>query len=293
MGQADQVATVRFANLTDAGRVRTRNEDCLGAFEPTDPELLRSRGRLFVVADGMGGHTRGDVASRLAVKTLRDIYYDAKRSELLPEALRVSVQIANEVVYRESRLAAGESPMGTTLTTLVIRDHEAFLAHVGDSRAYLVRGGQIRQLTEDHSLVADLVRNGVLSATEAERHPSAHVILRALGLSEDVTIEVQGPLPLRRGDTLVLCTDGLTRTVRSYEIRRLAGSRSPRRACERLVSLANERGGPDNITLQLIRFGTHRLLPAWLLPLRVWWGQNILSRRVRPRPEQPLNTGVQ
>ncbi len=270
MGRADQVATVTFAHLTDAGRVRTRNEDCLGAFEPAEPELLRSRGRLFVVADGMGGHTRGDVASRLAVDSLRDAYYDAGRSEVLPEALRSAVQVANEVVYRESRLAAGEPAMGTTLTALVIRDHDAFLAHVGDSRAFLVRGRQIRQLTEDHSLVAELVKSGVLSATEAEHHPSAHVILRALGLADDVTIEVQGPLPLRRGDTLVLCTDGLTRTVRPHEIRRLAGSRSPRRSCERLVSLANERGGPDNITLQLIRFGAQRLLPAALLSLRVW-----------------------
>lgn len=271
MGQAGQVATVTFAHLTDAGRVRTRNEDCHGAFEPDDPELLRSRGRLFVVADGMGGHERGDVASRLAVETLRDTYYDAGRSEPLPDGLRVAVRIANEVVYRESRLTASETPMGTTLTALVIRDHDAFLAHVGDSRAFLVRGRQIRQLTEDHSLVAELVRDGVLSATEAEHHPSAHVILRALGLSENVMIEVQGPLPLRRGDTLVLCTDGLTRLVKPHEIRRLAGSRSPRRACERLVSLANERGGPDNITLQLIRYGPPSLLPAPLLSFRVWW----------------------
>ena len=271
MGQAGQVATVTFAHLTDAGRVRTRNEDCHGAFEPDDPELLRSRGRLFVVADGMGGHERGDVASRLAVETLRDTYYDAGRSEPLPDGLRIAVGIANDVVYRASRLTASETPMGTTLTALVIRDHDAFLAHVGDSRAFLVRRRKIRQLTEDHSLVAELVRGGVLSATEAERHPSAHVILRALGLSEDVTIEVQGPLPLRRGDTLVLCTDGLTRVVRPLEIRRLARSRSPQRACERLVSLANERGGPDNITLQLIRYGPPSLLPAPLLSFRVWW----------------------
>ncbi len=270
MRKASRVATVTFAHLTDIGRVRTRNEDALGAFEPDHRELLQSRGRLFVVADGMGGHTRGDVASRLAVETLRDTYYEDERSEPLPEALRVSVQIANNAVYRESRLAAGEAPMGTTLTALVIRGDDAFLAHVGDSRAFLVRGRRIRQLTEDHSLVAELVRDGVLSATEAEHHPSAHVILRALGLAEDVTVEVQGPLALRSGDTLVLCTDGLTRQVKPHELRRLAGSRPPRRACEGLVSLANERGGPDNITLQLIRFGPRRFLPAALSSLRVW-----------------------
>ena len=270
MDGAGRTATVTFAHLTDTGRVRTRNEDALGAFEPDDPELLRSRGRLFVVADGMGGHARGDVASRLAVETLRGTYYDAGRVEPLPEALRISVQIVNEAVFRESRLTGGEPPMGTTLTALVIRDHDAFVAHVGDSRAFLVRGRQIRQLTEDHSLVAELVRDGVLSPTEAEHHPSAHVVLQALGLARDVTIDVQGPLALHSGDTLVLCTDGLTRQVTPHEIRKLAESRPPHRACEQLVSLANERGGPDNITLQLIRFGSRRFLPAALSSLRGW-----------------------
>ena len=270
MRRAGRAATVTFASLTDIGRVRARNEDFLGAFEPDDPVLLPSRGRLFVVADGMGGLARGDVASRVAVEALRAAYYAPGRSESLPDSLRVSVQIANEAVYRESRLAGGDEPMGTTLTALVIRDHDAFLAHVGDSRAFLVRGRQIRQLTEDHSLVAELVRGGVLSKTEAEHHPSAHVILRALGLAEEVEIEVQGPLSLRSGDALALCTDGLTRKVQPDEIRRLARIRPLRRACEKLVSLANERGGPDNITLQLIRFGSRRFLPAALSSLRVW-----------------------
>lgn len=269
-GQAGHAAAVTFAQLTDIGRVRERNEDSLGAFEPDDAALLQARGRLFVVADGMGGHTRGDVASRLAVDALHGAYYGADRTEPLPEALRLAVRVANEAVYRESRVSSGEGPMGTTLTALVLRDHEAFLAHVGDSRAFLLRGRQIRQLTEDHSLVAELVRGGVLSSSEAEHHPSAHVILRALGLAADVAIEVQGPLPLRSGDMLVLCTDGLTRQVKPHEMRRLAQIRPPRRACERLVSVANERGGPDNITVQLIRFGPRRFLPTALLSLRVW-----------------------
>jgi len=270
MGRPPRAATVAFANLTDIGRVRARNEDSLGAFEPDDPMILRSRGRLFVVADGMGGLTRGDVASRVAVETLRAAYYAPERSEPLPESLHVSVQLANEAVYHESRLAGGDEPMGTTLTALVMREHDAFLAHVGDSRAFLIRGRRIRQLTEDHSLVAELVREGVLKASEAEHHPSAHVVTRALGVSPDVTIEVQGPLALRRGDALVLSTDGLTRQVKPEEIRKLAGRRPPRVACEELISLANERGGPDNITVQLIRFGPRTFLPAALKSFRVW-----------------------
>ena len=267
MRAAGRMATVTFAHLTDVGRVRTRNEDALGAFEPADPELLHSRGRLFVVADGMGGHTRGDVASRVAVQSLHDAYYDPQRSASLPESLRVSVESANTAVYRESGVATGQEPMGTTLTALVIRDHDAFLAHVGDSRAFLIRARQIRQLTEDHSLVAELVRDGVLSATEAEHHPSAHVVLRALGLAPDVAVEVQGPLSLRGGDMLVLCTDGLSRQVRAHEIRRLAETRAPHQACTELVSMANQRGGPDNITVQLIRFGPKRFLSGALLSL--------------------------
>src|SRR4029450_2873047 len=259
MRGAGRAGPVTFANLTDIGPVRARNEDSLGAFEPDDPALLPSRGRLFVVADGMGGLARGDVASRVAVEALRAAYYATGRSGPLPQSLRVAVQIANEAVYRESRLAGGDEPMGTTLTALVVRDHDAFLAHVGDSRAFLVRGRQIRQLTEDHSVGAAPVR-----------HPSGHVGLRALGLGPDLTIEVQGPLALRRGDTLVLSTDGLTRQVKPQEIRKVAVSRPPRLACEELISLANERGGPDNITLQLIRFRPRTFLPAALKSFRVW-----------------------
>ena len=270
MRRPGRAATVTFANLTDIGRVRGRNEDFLGAFEPDDPELLHSRGRLFVVADGMGGLTRGDVASRVAVETLRAAYYATERREPLPESLRLSVQIANDAVHRESLVAGGDEPMGTTLTALVVRDQDAFLAHVGDSRAFLVRGRWIRQLTEDHSLVAELVRDGVIKASEAEHHPSAHVVTRALGVGVDVEVEVQGPLALRRGDALVLSTDGLTRQVTAQEIRKLAVSRPPRVACEALISLANERGGPDNITLQLIRFGARTYLPAALRSFRVW-----------------------
>ena len=252
---SDRPALVTFANLTDPGRVRTRNEDCFGAFEPADPAVLRTRGRLFVVADGMGSHARGDVASRLAVETVRDVYYDHALPEMLPRALHLSVQTANTVVYREGQRDVGEPRMGTTLTMLVVRDHEAFVAHVGDSRAYLIRGTQIRQLTEDHSLVSELVQKGVLSAAEAEHHPSTHIILRALGTSREVAVDVHGPLSLIAGDTLVLCTDGLSRLVTPNEIRRLAQGSSPHQACERLVSLANRRGGPDNITLQVIQIG--------------------------------------
>lgn len=249
---------VTFAHLTDPGRVRARNEDCLGAFEPADPELLRRRGRLFVVADGMGGHARGDVASRLAVDAVRAAYYDGNPDVGLPRALGASVERANEILYGESGGLEGQARMGTTLTAVAVRDREAFVAHVGDSRAYLIRRREILQLTEDHSLVSELVRQGVLSAAEAAHHPSAHVVVRAVGTSSAVPVELSGPLPLLAGDTLVLCTDGLSRLVSPGEIRRVAAGRAPHLACQRLVALANDRGGPDNITLQVIRIGRAR-----------------------------------
>ncbi len=255
MSSGEPAPALTFAYLSDVGKVRSRNEDWLGAFEPDDPCLLHRRGRLFVVADGMGGHARGDVASRLAVDVVRAAYYDDRLPEELPHALGLSVERANAVLYAEGGGRADEPRMGTTLTALAIRGRDAFVAHVGDSRAYLIRGREIRQLTEDHSLVSELIRNGVLSVTEAEHHPSAHVIVRAVGTSSAVPVELYGPLPLVEGDTLVLCTDGLSRLVTPDEIRRLAGRRVPRLACERLVALANHRGGPDNVTLQVIRLG--------------------------------------
>ncbi|MGH7391642.1 MAG: PP2C family protein-serine/threonine phosphatase [Candidatus Rokuibacteriota bacterium] len=255
MMASDTTPAITFAHLTDAGMARARNEDWLGAFEPGDPRLLRRRGRLFVVADGMGGHARGDVASRLAVDAVRAAYYDDGLPDELPQRLGLSVERANDVLYGKNGGSLDEARMGTTLTALVIRDGEAFIAHVGDSRAYLIRRREIRQLTEDHSLVSELVRQGVLTPAEAEHHPSAHVVVRAVGTSHAVPVALYGPLPLLGGDTLVLCTDGLSRLVAPGEIRRVAGGRAPRLACQRLVTLANRRGGPDNITLQVIRIG--------------------------------------
>lgn len=285
MATRGAATAVTFASLTDAGRVRARNEDCLGAFAPDDPDLLRRRGRLFVVADGMGGHARGDVASRLAVDTVRTAYYEDDHDGELLRALGASVERANEVLYGENAGLGGRATMGTTLTAVVIREGEAFVAHVGDSRVYFVRRREIRQLTEDHSLVSDLVRRGVLSAAEAEHHPSAHVISRAVGTSSAVPVELSGPLPLLGGDTLVLCTDGLSRLVAPGEIRRLAARRAPRLACQRLVALANRRGGPDNITLQVIRIGPSRhVLTA---AAAVFRGLAGVARRRRARADGP------
>ena len=253
-GEADVI----FGNASDVGRVRERNEDYYGVFAENGNAEGRPPGRLFVVADGMGGHDRGDVASRLAVESLRDAFRSTDASVEPGLALRLAVEAANDAVYREGERHHAERRMGTTMTALLLRDGQGYVAHVGDSRAYLVRRRAIRQLTQDHSRVAELVRKGVISAAEAETHPESSTILRAVGLEARVEVDVDGPLPLRSGDAVVLCTDGLTRLVSPEEIRRSCQALPPQQACERLVALANERGAPDNITVQVIRLRTRR-----------------------------------
>jgi serine/threonine protein phosphatase PrpC len=237
---------------TDPGLVRARNEDYVGAFAPADLGSPADRGHLFLVADGMGGLEAGDLASRLAGESLREFYYSPDAPPEPGEALRSGVCFANRRVYETARRASRRG-MGTTLTALVVRDASAYLAHVGDSRAYLVGGGRIRQLTADHSRVAVLVERGVISESDAENHPDAHIVLRALGVGSRVDVDVVGPLRLRPRDRLVLCTDGLSRLVKPEEIRRLSEDYPAQEACERLVACARARGGFDNITVQIVR----------------------------------------
>ena len=266
--------TLALGQSTDPGLVRSRNEDYAGAFAPADAGAAPDRGHLFVVADGMGGLEAGDVASRLAGESLRDFYYSPDAPAEPDQALRSGVRFANHTVYQAGPRGR-RGAMGTTLTALVIRAGVAYLAHVGDSRAYLVNGRRIRQLTADHSRVAVLVARGVISETEAEHHPDAHIVLRALGIGAEVDVDAIGPLRLRPADRLVLCTDGLSRLVKAEEIRRLSEGFPPQEACDRLVACARARGGFDNITVQIVAAQTAegriglaasvgRALRAWL-----------------------------
>jgi len=244
--------TLAVGQSTDRGLVRARNEDYVGAFAPVDRGASPDRGRLFVVADGMGGLDRGDLASRLAAESVRDFYYSGEAPPEPHRALRSAVVFANEVVYQESQRISSRRGMGTTLTVLVVRGGTAYLAHVGDSRAYFVDGRRIRQLTADHSRVGDLLERGIITEADAENHPDAHVILRAVGIGPEIDVDTIGPLALRPGNRVVLCTDGLSRLVKAGEIRKVSAERSPQEACERLVARARARGGFDNITVQII-----------------------------------------
>jgi PPM family protein phosphatase len=243
---------VTAAVLSDVGCHRESNEDRAEVVQPSES---RRGGVLAVVADGMGGHAAGEVASGLAVDVIRGAYQECTGdpANCLSEAL----QQANRAIYDTARRDERLGGMGTTCTAVVVEKGQAHLAHVGDSRLYLVRGGGIYRMTEDHSAVMDLVRRGLLTAAEARHHADKNVILRALGTHPSVRVATwDQPMPVRAGDTLLLSSDGLHDLVEDEEIGEVVLSQPLEQACRRLVDLARERGGPDNITVVLLHFET-------------------------------------
>ncbi len=241
------VPAIKFGAKTDLGRIRENNEDKFDFFEVEDPTLLAVRGCLYAVADGMGGHAAGQIASEMALKTLVSNYYNSPNEDIATSLLE-SIQAANGAVYGVSQMVAERSGMGTTLTVAVIAEDRVYVGQVGDSRAYLIRDGAIRQVTHDHSFVAEQVRAGALTEEEAELSPYRNIITRSIGNQEtvepDVFIE-----EVHVGDVWVLCSDGLTGHVQADEIRAIGSTQSPTEIARQLIELANSRGGRDNITV--------------------------------------------
>src|SRR5258707_2561596 len=236
---------------TDVGLVRSENQDFGTYTTPSEEREAPPGGRLMVVADGMGGHRGGATASRLAGETVKAQYLGSE-SDDIPTALRDSLTRANSRIFHEAQANPDLRGMGTTTSALVVRDGNAWLGHVGDSRIYLVRGDEIKQLTEDHSLVATMVRQGLITKVEAENHPRRNVLQRSMGVSEQVEIDVRGPFPLQEGDVFVLCSDGLHGVVKEDEIREVAG-KPLREAADEFIRRAIERGAPDNATVTVAR----------------------------------------
>ncbi len=236
---------LRTAAHTDVGLRRRGNEDRFAA----DPEL-----GLCLVADGMGGHSAGQVASALAADTVVTSLQERKGSPAsASEKLRGAFEDANRAIYSSARQNSEYTGMGTTLVALLVEGERAALAHVGDSRAYRVRSGRIRQLTDDHSIVGELLRRHEISADDAREHPHRHVLTRALGVRGHVEPDL-AELTLARGDLFVLCSDGLTNHLEDHEIAKLSGASDDLEACcAALIELANQRGGEDNITVALAR----------------------------------------
>ena len=229
---------VTAASATDIGLVRDHNEDALLLREP-----------LFAVADGMGGHLGGEVASSAALERLAAVF-DERGSDGLAEA----VHEANAEVFAQSVRDAEVAGMGTTLTAAVLVGTDLLLAHVGDSRAYLLHDGELRRLTEDHTLVGEMVRKGSLSERQARSHPQRSILTRALGIEPAVEVD-RLSLPIGDRDRVLLCSDGLNSMIEDSEIRRiLSDEGEPRAACDRLVEAANAMGGVDNTTVVVLDF---------------------------------------
>ena len=238
---------IEWGEHTDVGRQRNSNQDCCGmAVAPDDGA------RLWIVADGMGGHAGGEIASRVAVDAAIATFSAGGAD--LAERLRAAIVAANRAVLTAAQQNRALTGMGTTAVALAVAGESLCIANVGDSRAYRVRRNRIEQLTQDHSVVAELVRRGHLSEDEAMLHPRRHEVLRSLGFEWDLDVDVE-PADAAAGDIFLLCSDGLSGVVDDAEIAALCAKRRPSDAARALVDAANARGGPDNITVQVVRFG--------------------------------------
>jgi PPM family protein phosphatase len=239
------LAEQQAVGQTDVGRRRSRNEDSFGLFSPTDETIPA----LYIVADGMGGHAAGEIASALAVDLVASGFQDNQEGSL-GQRLESAIQFGNMAIYQAGRDPRHQG-MGSTVVCAAILGRHLVAAHVGDSRLYRIRDKTIDQLTTDHSFVEDQVQAGLLSREEARTSSNRHIITRALGMHQHTTVDL-AEYTIEPGDWYLLCTDGLTGQVSDAEIRDTVLSAEPQDACDRLVNLANERGGPDNITVLVV-----------------------------------------
>ena len=245
---------IDYSGLSDVGMVRTENQDSFGQFPASSLDSYQPGGLLFVVADGMGGHANGQEASQMAVRVTSEEYY-ANPGSKIDKVLAGAVNTANTAIFQKSALSQDKSQMGSTLSVLAITGDLAHIAHVGDSRIYLIRDKQLRQLTTDHTKVEDLKRAGILNKEDAKNHPQKSVLNRALGIKEHMRVDVSTHIPLISGDIFVLCTDGVAKVTKD-ELLDIASHESPPQACGKIISLANERGGEDNSTVQIVKVET-------------------------------------
>jgi PPM family protein phosphatase len=244
---------VELANISDVGCKREGNEDYFLYSEPEDDDEFARRGRLIVIADGMGGHNAGEVASRLAAEVIRDVYLHTEITDPR-QVLIAAFQSAHQAIVELAESDPEMRGMGTTCCAAILRNGLLHYGHIGDSRIYLIRNGKPSLLTSDHTLVANLVRNGSISIEEAEQHPQRNVLTAALGLDSE---SLAGDFPIEAlqlvpGDIILLSTDGLHGLVSAEEMAQASANQRLKDACEELVARAKVRGGHDNITVQMI-----------------------------------------
>jgi protein phosphatase len=248
----DGRSALEHASLTDVGLRRANNQDTLAIALAGDEADWRRRGHMFMVADGMGAHAAGELASKMACESVPHTYRKlVDRGP--PEALKTAITAANAAIHERGQANAEFQGMGTTCSVLVLLPQSAFVAHVGDSRVYRLRGGKIEQLTFDHSLVWEMMAAGQMPRGEVASFIPKNIITRSLGPRPDVQIDLEGPFPLEEGDIFMVCSDGLSGQVKDEELGAILTALSPDEAVRVLVDMANLRGGPDNITVIVAR----------------------------------------
>lgn len=251
------VLRLEIGQFSDPGRKRTNNEDWLGTFQPDDSDPLDAKGSLFLVADGMGGHRSGEMASRRAVDQVIRTYYDDP--DVDPAAsLQRAFRTANAALYAQADEGTPARRAGTTLVAAAVRQDKVWIANIGDSRAYLLRNGKLRRLSRDHSWASAGAEVGL-----SENWIGRHIITRALGLKQSIEVDTYVPLDLQVGDRILLCTDGLTAPLADDKIEQIASHHTPQRAAEVLVQAANDQGGPDNVSVILIEVTGRSTVLRW------------------------------
>ncbi|MHB8635190.1 MAG: PP2C family protein-serine/threonine phosphatase [Fimbriimonadaceae bacterium] len=250
---AELVTRVRatVACKTDLGRVRENNEDKFEFYVPEDDAVLATRGAIYLVCDGMGGAAAGQIASELTAKTFIDVYLHHP-SDNPQIAMAAAVSAANRFVLDVSRAVPSRQGMGTTLSGLILIQDKAYVVQVGDSRVYRLREGELEQLTEDHSWIAEALKLRMITPEEAATHPYKSVITRAVGTEGDLAPDLFVH-ELAVGDTFLLCSDGVTGHVSDTTLRYVLGEHDPASAAWRIVGLALQNGGSDNATVMIVR----------------------------------------
>jgi protein phosphatase len=243
-----------YCDRTDIGRRRSNNQDSKAVLPPSGPQQYRTRGWLFIVADGMGAHAAGEEASRIAAERV-PLVYEKFSGRSPPLALRRSIEQTNAEINAKGEGAAEFKGMGTTCTSLVILPRGALVGHIGDSRAYRIRGTTIEQLSRDHSLVWELESSGGLTREQAAGAAPKNIITRSMGPHPHVEVDLEGPFPVEDGDVFLLCSDGLSGQVTDEEIGLVAAELEPREAADALIGLTLVRGAPDNVTIVIARAG--------------------------------------
>ncbi|PRX33529.1 protein phosphatase [Orenia metallireducens] len=230
---------MRYGATSEVGKVRKENQDSYLVINKQDLDII-------VIADGMGGHQGGNVASSLAVKEIKEYNFNY---DSLNDSIKECIELVNQRIYQEGLAKEEYYGMGTTLTMGIIKDRILIIGHIGDSRAYLFRNGNLKQLTADHSYVGELLRNNLISQEEADNHPKKNLLLKALGVKEEIEADLV-ELELEADDLILLCSDGLTNMLSNDELAKiLAEDLDLQKKTDKMALMANEQGGYDNITV--------------------------------------------